>query len=278
MNKATQTYLCLCLALFMSSCGNRQQEPNHAFEQAPQAVPAETREADTADADMTVSAVSKGIIKSMKDVSVYCNLLNEQVLRVNMKEGVQVHAGQVLVEQDEEELRTQLVQARNEFEQAKFQYEEILVGQGYKREHFNQVPENVIRQARVKSGYNIKEVSVQYAQRQLEKCQVKAPISGVVTNVKIYQYDKPQSSTPICHIIDIEHLKVVFYILGSERQRISIGHKVSITTIAYNKEFHLGTVSMISPEVDENGMIKIEAVIEDSVKLMPGMTAFVNIL
>lgn len=42
-------------------------------------------------------------------------------------------------------------------------------------------------------------------------------------------------------------------------------------------EVHTATVNLISPRVDENGMVRIEAELSDCRNLDPGMTAFVNL-
>lgn len=220
--------------------------------------------------------VSKGHIESVTDISVYCQL-QEQIVKLNIKDGMKVSKGQTLIVLEEEKLLSQLVQARNQFEQANFMYEEILVGQGYKKNEFSKVPEYVNRMAKVKSGYNTNEESLRQAEINYAKRNVLAPVSGTVSDVAVHQYDLPQYSTPICHIFDAEHLKVVFNILESERSRISIGHTVQVTTVAYVNEHHSATVNLISPKVDSNGMIKIEAVISDHENLMPGMTAFVDL-
>lgn len=222
------------------------------------------------------STVSKGIVESVSDVAVYCQM-QEQVVKLNVKEGVHVKKDDVLMLLNEENLHNNLVQARNQFEQASYQFEEILVGLGYKQEEFGSVPEYMVKMAKVKSGYNIMEESLRQAENQYEKRKVLAPVSGTVTDVKIHQYDLPQSTAPVCRIFDPDKLKVVFNILESEMSRISIGNAVSVTTVAYPEETHVAKVSLISPKIDDKGMIKIEAVLEDSHNLIPGMTALVDL-
>lgn len=221
------------------------------------------------------NTVSKGKIESVRNVAVYSQM-QEQIIKLNIKDGVNVNKGSVIVVLDDERLLNQLVQARNDFEQAQYLFEEILVGQGYKKDELDNVPEYVQSMAKVKSGYNMKEASLHQAERNYAKREITAPVSGTVTDLAVHQYDLPQSTTPLCRIFDSEHLKVVFYILESERGRISVGNKVSVTTVAYVNEVHTATVNLISPKVDDNGMIRIEAELSDCNNLIPGMTAFVN--
>lgn len=228
-------------------------------------------------ADMASSCtVSKGKIESVTDIAVYSQM-QEQIVKLNIIDGVSVRKGDVLVELDDERLMNQLVQARNSFEQAEYMFEEILIGQGYKKDEFDKVPDYVISIAKVKSGYNTNEASLKQAERNYAKRNVTAPVSGTVTDVAVHLYDLPQSTAPLCRIFDPWHMKVVFNILENERGRLEIGSKVSVTTVAYANEVHSATVNLISPRVDENGMIRIEAELSDTHNLDPGMTAFVNL-
>lgn len=222
------------------------------------------------------TTVSKGKIESVTKIAVYSQM-QEQIVKLNIRDGVTVKKGDIIVELDDERLMNQLIQARNDFEQAKFMFEEILVGQGYKKDRLDEVPEYVCSMAKVKSGYNTSEASLQQAERNYAKRKITAPVSGTVTDISVHQYDLPQSTAPLCLIFDADNLKVVFNILENERGRIEVGSSVSVTTVAYANETHSATVSLISPKVDDNGMIRIEAHLSDSRNLMPGMTAFVNL-
>lgn len=266
-------------ALLFISCSQPQQTDTTATGQndgkEKTAVSKKTAEAQS-DSLSTNSTVSKGNIESLHNIPVYCQL-EQLVTEKRLKEGMHVEKGQTLLVLDDEDLRTALTQARNELEQAQYLYDETLIGQGYKRNEFDNVPENVKATARVKSGYNICKENLEHAQRQYAKRIVSAPVSGTVTEVNIQQYDMSKRGEPICRILDTEHTKVVFHILETELQRVTIGTKVRVRTIAFSKDIHTATVSVISPVVNQNGMVRIEAIMDDCKNLMPGMTAFVNI-
>lgn len=260
------------LMLIVASCiSGTAGQAGTADMPEPEAVPAPVS------APVTNSrTVSKGKIESVTDIAVYSQM-HEQIVKLNIKDGYSVRKGDVIVELDDENLMNQLVQARNAFEQAKYMYEEILVGQGYNIDEMEKVPEYVMKISKVKSGYNTCEASLEQAERNYAKRHVKAPLSGRVTDVSVHQFDLPQSTAPLCHIFDPGNMKVVFNILENERGRIEIGAEVSVTTVAYANETHTATVNLISPKVDDNGMIRIEARLHDCNNLIPGMTAFVNL-
>lgn len=266
-------YLYLAFAFVLSACAGSVDKPS-TTEGTPSTVTAETPVV-AMPSPTTSHTVSKGMIESVTDVSVYSEL-SEQVMQMLFKEGDKVQKGQILLVLNDEKLRTQLVQAENQMKQAEFQYEEILIGQGYKRTEFDRVPENIKDLARLKSGYNTQKESLEQARRQYDKRIVKAPVSGTVTHVEVHQYDMLNGGTAVCHILDTEHLKVSFSILETELSRMALGTEVKVTAIAYPEVSHEATVTKISPVVEANGMVKLEAKLADADKLMPGMTALVE--
>ena len=70
------------------------------------------------------------------------------------KPGQYVKKGQVVARLSDDELRNKILHCRAKLEKAEFQYQAILMGQGYKRDHLDAAPENIKKLARINSGYN----------------------------------------------------------------------------------------------------------------------------
>lgn len=263
----------LTLAFALTACGSDSTETSE------QASSSTTIFSEVSDNDSLqsreVTLASKGVIESVTNIPIYCKS-KQIVVSCNLKEGQTVKAGQLLVQQDEKDLLTNIQQAENQFEQAKTQYEESLIGQGYKREEFASVPENIRKRARVKTGYDIQELALRTAREELEATRVTAPVSGTITEVKINKFDIP-GAEPICRIVDAQNLKVSFSILESEMTKVAVGNVVYVTTVAYNNEQHEAVITLISPIVTDGGMVKVEAKLKDNHHLMPGMTALVSL-
>lgn len=219
--------------------------------------------------------VSKGTIVSVNDVPVYSRL-QAQIVRYNVLEGLTVRKGETLFGLDDEDIRSEISILTEEYEKAKFKLDDILVGQGYKKDDYSGIPETIMELAKVKSGLNVAETKLEIAKNQLSRTSVKAPISGTVTDIRVPQYSYAVPGEMMCRIVDTEHLKVVFSILESEIGRFYIGKEVEVRSIAYSGETHSAKISAISPLVDENGMIRIEAILNDSNNLMPGMSALIK--
>lgn len=220
--------------------------------------------------------VSKGVIRSANEVKVFSRI-EGQLLDVKLIEGTSVRAGEALFRLDDWELKGKLEISRTAYEQAQLRMKEILVGQGYKRDHLNEVPEDIQEYARVKSGVNACASDLEFNRSKLEKAIIKAPVSGLVTGIKALSYAFVEPGETLCTIVDPKNLIVEFSILETELRKFEVGTVVEVRAIAYNEILHTATVRSIGTVVDESGMVSIEAVLSDAEHLLPGMTAIVNL-
>lgn len=251
------------------SCGQTPQEapvvPEEepvVREQAPEAAPK--------------VLVSKGVIRSASEVEVFSRI-EGQLLEVRLLEGTLVRKGQVLFRLDDWDLKGKLAVSSTALEQAQLRMEEILVGQGYKRDNLQAVPEKTREFAKIKSGVNVCATELEINREKLERAVIKAPVSGVITGVKALSYSFVEPGETLCTIVDPSNLIVEFSILETELRKFSIGSTVEVRSIAYSEIPHTATIRSIGSVVDEYGMIRIEAALSDSDKLLPGMTAIVNL-
>lgn len=270
MDMKIRYMLIVCAAMAAVACNGTS---NSAPAEAAASAPVERKE--TAPQQPRV-LVSKGIIRSVNEVKVYSRI-EGQLLDVNLMEGTTVRGGQTLFRLDDWELKSRLAISETAYEQAKLQMMEILVGQGYKRDRLDEVPENIMEYARVKSGLNTCEADLEYNRSRLEKAVVKAPVKGVVTGVNALSYAFVKPGETLCSIVDPDHLFIEFDVLETELRNFNVGAEVEVRAMAYNEIIHTAKIRSIGTVVDESGMIRIEAILSDSEHLLPGMTAIVNL-
>lgn len=220
--------------------------------------------------------VSKGVIRSANEVKVFSRI-EGQLKDVKLLEGRVVRKGEVLFNLDDWELAAKVQISQTAYDQANFRMTEILLGQGYKREKLDEVPENIKEYARIKSGLNSCASELEYSRERLKRAVITAPVSGVVTLIKALPYSFVKPGETLCTIVDPSDLIVRFSILETELRKFSVGTTVEVRSIAYSEMLHLATVRSIGTVVDESGMVEIEAVLSDSENLLPGMTAMVNL-
>ena len=269
-----------CLLPLLSACHSRPAAPvQEALPDAAEEQPA-APEAQGGNLQRTIEAEgfsSKGTIQAVTEVPVYSRI-SEQIVSFDIELGQRVRRGQVVARLSQDALNDRIASNKAELERAEYQYQAILMGQGYKRNELEQAPEEIKRQARINSGYNTAQASLQQLEHELTYCTVTAPVSGAVSRVETTLYSAATPGVPLFYIVDTEHLKVCFDVLENELQKFQQGTRIHVVSIAYPAEVHEAVVSAISPVVEKNGMVHLEAALQPHPHLMPGMTAIVSSL
>ena len=218
---------------------------------------------------------SKGTIEAVTEVPVYSRI-NEQIVAFDIKLGQRLRKGQVVVRLSQAALNDQITRCKAELEHAEYQYQAILMGQGYKRNELEKASDDIKRQARINSGYNTAKASLQQLEHQLSYCTITAPMTGAVSRIEAALYGAATPGTPLFYMVDTEHLKVCFDVLENELHNFELGTVIQVVSIAYPNETHEAKISAISPVVEKNGMVHLEALLTPNPHLMPGMTAIVT--
>lgn len=262
----------LIFALCLTACGNNVPETSLPAEKPSVAVNPVT-EQKTGTGNILVS---KGVIRSDNEISVFSRITG-QLNEVKLMDGQRVSKGETLFTMDDQELRAKVELCEAELEQAEILMQEILIGQGYRKDQIENVPENIASLARIKSGCKVKEKELEIARKNLENARIKAPLSGVVANVRPTSYAYVSPGETLCKVVDTRRLIVEFSILETELQRFSTGTTVHVSSVAYGDRTYEAVVKSIAPMVDEAGMITVQAVLRETEGLMVGMTAIVRL-
>ena len=223
------------------------------------------------------STAIKGKIETVRLVPVYSRIAEQIVMFAIENTGQYVKKGQVVARLSDVALREKIAHARAKLEKADFQYQAILMGQGYKHDNLDAAPEKIKHMARISSGYNEAKAELHALESELTYCTITAPVSGAVMDIRNTLYGAAQPGDPLFYIIDTDHLKVIFEVLENEVPRYENGAVLSVSTVAFPSEHHPATITGITPMVDDNGMVHIEATLEPHPHLAPGMTAFITV-
>lgn len=191
-----------------------------------------------------------------------------RVSHVLVQNGSHVNKGQVLATTDVTDAQLDLDKAQNDLEKAKVDLADQLIGLGYDGISSN-VPDDVMHRAKVASGYMSVLYQLQTAKNQLKKCSLTAPISGRIANL---ENKRGQRVDKLCTIINDAQLDVEFSVLEAEIKNIHKGQRVIVSPFVDEADQYKGVVTNINPIVDEKGLIKITARIDNpSGHLMDGM-------
>lgn len=272
-------YLPVIFLAALTACHSRSSAP--AVPESAQSAPVQAAEAPVVQNQSLQRTIesegfsSKGTIEAETEVPVYSRI-NEQIVGFDIQLGQRIRKGEVVVRLSQDVLKDKIARNKAELEKAEYQYQAILMGQGYKRLELDKAPDEMKRQARINSGYNTALASLRQLERELTYCTIHAPISGAVSRVDATLYSAAAPGVPLFFIVDTEHLKVCFDVLENELHKFQEGTGIQVISVAFPSEVHEAVVSAISPVVEKNGMVHLEATLQPHPHLMPGMTAIVS--
>lgn len=195
--------------------------------------------------------------------------------RIMVKNGQHVKKGQAIASLDRFKLENTLSQNLSDLESARLELADVLIGQGYDPEKPGEVPADVMKLARLRSGLDKAETVLQQTRRELENSTLTAPFDGVVANLFQKVHNRPDNSQPFCRIVASGGMDVEFKILESELSVIRQGDRVTVTSFSTG-ETSDGTVSEINPVVNEDGLVTVRASVHGT-GLFDGMNVKVSV-
>lgn len=222
------------------------------------------------------SLTGSGKVKAANYTDLYFRL-QEQIAHVYVKNGARVSKGQKLADLDTYTLQSNLRQAEIGLEQAYLELQDILIGQGYDPDKLDAVPADMMKLARVKSGYEQAELQKEKALREIENATLVAPFDGVVANLTAQPYHMVGGSEPFCRIVQTNNMEVEFQVLENELHLVKMGQKVEIVPQATTISALQGEICSMNPLVDEKGLIQVRARVKGYAGLMEGMNVSVQI-
>ncbi|OQP61073.1 hypothetical protein A3860_04975 [Niastella vici] len=197
---------------------------------------------------------------------------SEKISAVLVKNGEVVKKGQVLASLDETELAKRLARSREAFGKALIDLDDRLIDYGYRLKDSVSIPTDIMRMARIKSGYNSAQYDYADAETALNKTRILAPFSGKIANLEAREFNTSENFRRLCTLIDDSKMRVEFNVLESEYRFLSKGSPIEIVPYGDGASIR-GVVNQINPLVDANGMIKIIGMIDNQAgHLLDGMS------
>ena len=274
-------YLILAtVCLVMTSCSTNSQQATTS--QEPVTTPVDVQEEVVSEVKPEVkelpsnSLTATGKVKAANYTDLYFRS-QELIAHVYVKNGARVGKGQKIADLEVIALNSQLRQAEISLEQAKLELQDILIGQGYDPDHLDKVPADMMKLAKVKSGYEQADLQKENALREMENATLVAPFDGVIANLTAKPHHMASSSEPFCRIIQTSNMEVEFQVLENELHLIKMGQKVEIVPQATTVGVQQGEICSMNPLVNEKGLIQVRARVKGNVGLMEGMNVTVRI-
>jgi len=188
------------------------------------------------------------------------------VKKVIVQDGVQVKAGELLLQLDDEVLSSKFDSMQAEYNYTRGNYQRMLpLGKrGF-------VAKDTIE--KVEAELKRKKAELQESEVMLNHTKLVAPFSGMVGKCKVSMGEYVNVGQSVLTLTDIQHLRVEYNIPERYLSALRLGQEVKITSAAYPGKVFTGKVSYISPTINaENRSLALYAdVPNDKHELASGM-------
>ena len=220
--------------------------------------------------------VSNGKVTGHERADLYLPPSDAVIAEVYVRNGSRVSKGAPIAALDTYSLRNEVEKATAALEKANLELKDALIGQGYDPDNLPTIPADVMRLARLRSGYEDAERTLSEARHKLEEGVLTAPFNGVVANLSAKPFNRPDNSKPLCTLIG-NTMDVEFKILEPELPLVAPGDAVRIAPFSSSQEYP-GKVTEINPAVDAEGMVTAIATTSNAAGLFDGMNVKVSVL
>ena len=242
--------------------------------------------------DMSVYVTATGTISAVISVDVGTQV-SGIVTKLYADFNSIVKAGQVIAKIDTTFLYQSVLDAEANLDRARAQYADSKRTYDQEKGLYDKGLESQLNYSAALTAYESNAAALKSAASALDRAKINlayatiyAPIDGVVVNraVNVGQTVAASFSSPTLFTIanDLHNMQIQTTVDESDIGRVSIGQQATFTVDAYADEKFTGVVSQIrlAPQSIQNvvNYIVIIDVKNDQLKLMPGMTANVNIL
>jgi len=264
-----------CLLIFTFSCKEEtekvEEAPTESFRNEVAATEVRTAAAERKSFDYLINATGK--LEAGSEVMAIIEQAG-YLLEVNVKEGQFVKKGDIIAKLDPAEAQFRLEKAQIALRNAKAEYESMKMGYDAVFSSNDQERIRLIDdQLKAKSGVFLAELELKEAQMIFERCEVKAPISGQVADLKYNSGSLVSSSQALCEILSTNQLILRVKVLESDIPQISLGQTAEVYPITSTTVALAGRVTGINPRVDENGLVQVSIALAGNKNLLPGMNA-----
>lgn len=267
------------LALPMAGCSNdsradespaeASQKDGKATPRSEEAVPVQVAALDRGEIEAILRFSTN--LEAENAVAVYSQA-SRQVRELRVEEGKRVRRGEVLVRLQDDEQRNALAKVQSQLDKARREYE---------RQQRLFAQELISEQAMNDSTYEREqlELALEEAARQLTYTEVRAPISGTITQRMVNRGDTVVVNQHLFDIVDFDSIVARVYVPEKELPRLTEGQQARISSPALGAETYTGRVDRLAPTVDpKSGTVKVTVAIPSSKGLRPGMFVDVTLV
>ena len=210
---------------------------------------------------------SNGVVRPANETEIVFKT-GGSVTEYYIREGKEVKKGQILAVISNVEQAMALSKAQIHLKESQLEFESQLLASGGRGDstQMAEVRENLA----YVSGLKAAELEYKQAQLLYNNTFIKAPISGILSNLQTVKGATVVKGDKLCKVYGSNNLLVQTEVLESVIGKVKIGQQVDINPLALDKTFK-AVVQSINPWVNEHGTVSLTLEIRGSTGLMPGM-------
>ena len=228
-------------------------------------LPAEVIKVEPQSLKLTINSI--GTLKANSSV-VLSPEVSGRITNVGFSDGTSVEKGTLLFQLDNSTQQAQLNEARARVNLSEIEYKRIQ--KLYKQKAAS---ENDLDSAA--ANLSINKSQAEYAQAQLKKLAIKAPFNGMIGLHSISAGEYVNAGQDLVTLVDLTTLKFDFALPETYLSKVKLAQRIEITTPAFPDQVYSGTVTAISPAINEQSRsFMVRAVIKnENLELRPGLFA-----
>ena len=193
-----------------------------------------------------------------------------QITELHFKIGDRIGKGAVLAKIDDK--MKQLAFDNAKITVSKLETDLAKIKNMYER---NAASETQLRE--IKYAYENAKNQLDQCKKQLEYTKICAPFAGVVTKKLLEIGAFVNVGAPVCHLVDVNALKVSLNVSENDVYQLKEGKKVKITSSVYPKAEYNGVITYISPKSEKEHSYPIEVSIDNRKEYPLKSGTFVNV-
>jgi RND family efflux transporter MFP subunit len=273
--KISNTFCFCALALLFFSCSKAEESSQEiaaeSFRNEVAATEVRVANAERKSFDYLINATGKLEAQSEAKMIIEQDGYLDDVL---VLDGQLVSKGQVLARLNPMEAEFRLEKAKIALIKAKAEYEVLKIDfYGVLQSKDPAIVRAVEEKIKVNSGWSLAEVELKEAELNLQRCEVRAPISGKVANIKFKEGSLVAKNQEFSQILGTDLLILRVKVLESDIPLISLNQKAEVFPISASQTALIGRVTAINPMVDESGLVQVSISLTANKNLLPGMNA-----
>lgn len=220
--------------------------------------------------------ISNGILNAVQKAELRFKTGGE-LQNIKVHNGTYIQKNKVIARLNTDLANQNLEIAKLNTDKTNILFKQILTGHGFSPNKTDSVPVDILKTAKINSGYSMAKINYKKAYDNLKNKTLKAPFSGITANIKKKVFEGISPSEIFCTLINNNYFYVEFLVLENELEQVKIGNNVEATPFSIKKRYK-GKITEINPIVDNNGMIKVKALIKNTDnKLIEGMNVEIKI-